>query len=179
MKKDNIPLINGSCYYLKILTVADITKTYVEWLNDDEIMRFTEQNNSNHTFETVERFVDDCYKSNNTYLFGMFTFEDAHFGNIKLGPINLQENEADISYVIGNKEMWGKGLATEIISQIVDFAFNSINLRRIYAGTYTRNIGSLKALKNNDFLELEFLRNNSDSDKKIDTIRLFRVNPKG
>ena len=50
MKKDNIPLINGSCYYLKILTVTDITKTYVEWLNDDEVMRFTEQNNSNHTF---------------------------------------------------------------------------------------------------------------------------------
>ena len=40
---------------------------------------------------------------------------DKHIGNIKLGPINWIHRYGDISLLIGDKDYWGKGIATEAI----------------------------------------------------------------
>ncbi|HEY5122999.1 MAG TPA: GNAT family protein, partial [Ignavibacteria bacterium] len=64
---------------------------------------------------------------------------------IKLGPINWIHRAGDISLLIGDKNYWGKGLATEAIKILVDFAFNVLNLHKVYAGYYESNAGSAKA----------------------------------
>ena len=83
---------------------------------------------------------------------------DAHIGNIKLGPINFYHRTADVSYFIGEKECWGKGYATEAIGLVVWFAFEVLGLCKLSAGTYANNVGSQKALQNNRFAREGVLR---------------------
>lgn len=52
--------------------------------------------------------------------------------------------------MIGDKNYWGRGIAADTISLISNYAFDELHLRKVFAGVYGNNIGSIKALKNVD-----------------------------
>jgi len=101
--------------------------------------------------EGVIEFVKDKLNSNTDFLFGIY-FDTRHIGNIKLGPIDFNHKVSDISFFIGDKEMWGKGLMTQVIDFVVGFAFNDVGLAKVTAGAYANNIGTIKTLENNGFI---------------------------
>ena len=84
-----------------------MTESYVGWLNDYEVTKFTEQKYFKHTFESTKSFVNQKYDSENDLLFGIF-FDSTHIGNIKLGPIKFNNLSAEVSYIIGEKKILGK-----------------------------------------------------------------------
>ena len=157
--------------FLKILDVNDISESYINWLNDKEIMQYTEQARKVHDHKNVCEFVLSMNNSSDNYLFGIFD-NSTHIGNIKLGPIDFFHGTADISYVIGNSSYWGKGIASEAINAISEIAFYELNLAKIYAGVYESNIGSIKALQKNNFiLEGHFSQDKLFDNKRIDSLR--------
>jgi RimJ/RimL family protein N-acetyltransferase len=142
----------SSNLFLRVLQVSDISDQYINWLNSNEIMQYTEQTRTIHNKENVTTFVSSMLNGSENYLFGIF--EDInHIGNIKIGPIDLFHKTADISYVIGDKNYWGKGIASMAIKAISEIAFAELELEKIYAGVYENNIGSIKALQKNNFKE--------------------------
>jgi [ribosomal protein S5]-alanine N-acetyltransferase len=145
-KKKDIHLELDQGIVLKILTQEDITVNYINWLNSSSVMELTEQNNKNHDLASTQKFVGDCFANNGIYLFGIF-YNKTHIGNIKLGPINPDHGTADVSYVIGEQEFWGKGIATLVIEAVTSFGFKNLGLHKINAGTYENNFGSIKALQ--------------------------------
>lgn len=75
-----------------------------------------------------------------------------HVGNIKIGPVNEHYRHADISYFIGDKALWNKGIATEAIRLVTEFGFHELKLHRVEAGAYAAAVGSWKALEKNGFV---------------------------
>ena len=57
MNKKNLKLTISKLLHLKILNVNDITSNYVNWLNDYEIVKFTEQRHFKHNLKKVRQFV--------------------------------------------------------------------------------------------------------------------------
>jgi len=49
------------------------------------------------------------------------------------------------------KPYWGKGYATEAVRLLIKFAFEELDLLRIYAKIYEYNIGSMKVLEKTGF----------------------------
>ena len=76
-----------------------------------------------------------------------------HIGNIKIGPINFYNRNTQISYIVGNKNFWGTGIATSVISYIVNYCFESLDLHKVSALTYSNNIASQKVLIKNNFIK--------------------------
>lgn len=136
--------INSNCY-LQILTPEDVSSEYIRWLNDYEISKYTEQRFETHNHETVAKFVAQKYQSSSDFLFGIF-FNEEHIGNIKLGPIKWLHRSAEISYIIGRREYWGKGTATSSVTRVVQFGKNKLKLEKFTAGYYENNIASAKVL---------------------------------
>ena len=136
---------------LKEIQPIDVTSKYVDWMNDPEVVFFTEQKYFNHDSDTVMQFVNQQWQSENNFLFGIFV-NDSHIGNIKLGPINWYHKNATLSYIIGDKNYWGQGLAICAIEAAVDFGFNDIKLEKIWAASFCENIASIKALERNGFV---------------------------
>ena len=156
---------------LKILQPGDVTKHYIAWMNDKEIVQFTEQSEIKHTKETVTNFVQTMLLSEENFLFGIF-FMFLHIGNIKLGPVNFLHQKGDMSYIIGNKSFWGKGIATIIIREVVNFAFQELQLQKLYASVYENNIGSSKVLLKNGFIkEGHYIKDILFHGKRIDQLR--------
>lgn len=139
---------------LKTLTRenADI-EAYVSWLNDPEILQYLEVRHApKQTNETIRAFIAAQYESADNVLFGMFLNDDGrHIGNIKLGPVNKRYARADIGLIIGDKESWGKGFATEAIGALSGWAFTNTDLIRLQAGAYGGNTGSIKAFEKAGF----------------------------
>ena len=135
---------------LKELHSDHVTENYVAWMNNPEIVRYTEQKFMFHTMETVSKFVDEIWEAEDSFLFGIF-MDYQHIGNIKLGPVNRHHQHAALSYIIGDKNYWGKGVASSAIAAVTAFGFSKIGLRKIWASCFDENKASIKALERNGF----------------------------
>lgn len=171
-------MTQGERCYLRILTVADVSQDYVDWMNDPEIMRFTEARFQSWSQEDIKNFVQQCEESDGNYLFGIFDKEtNVHIGNIKLGPVNRHHRYASIGLVIGRKDYWGKGIGTEAIRLVCEFGFNDLKLRKLTAGAYATNKASIKAFQKCGFRgEGQLKRHYLDDGCYVDAVLLGRLN---
>lgn len=135
---------------LRPISMDDCTETYVDWLNDPEVNRYLETRHETQTLYSVMPFVGNARASSNDYLFAILA-GPTHIGNIKIGPINRLHQTADISYFIGSREHWGKGMATDAIRGATAYAFDRLGVYTLRAGVYGRNIASRRALEKNGY----------------------------
>lgn len=152
-------VISGEKIYLRQIALDDCNDTYVNWLNDPEVNQYLETRFCVQTLDKIYEFVESQRNNNHSVLFAIISQDNnKHIGNIKIGPINTYHNRADISYFIGEKSLWGGGIATEAIGLICEYGFKVLNLHRIEAGAYELAIGSRKALEKNGFKEEGYFR---------------------
>lgn len=145
------PILSGERIYLRRLTEDDVSDDYVRWMNAPDINQYLESRFYTHTIESTKAFIRSVTNENN-YQFGIFVKEnDKHIGNIKIGSINHYHRFADIGFLIGEKNYWGKGIATEAIGLATDFAFKTLKLHKLWGGLYSPNIGSLRAFQKNGY----------------------------
>jgi RimJ/RimL family protein N-acetyltransferase len=162
-------ILQGEHLQLKTLTPAMVTQKYVDWMNDTDVTRYTESRFQKHTMESVKDYVKNISGSSRDYFYGVYTNE--HIGNIKL-HVNEHHNLGDIGIIIGNKQQWGKGYATEAIKVLTQHGFDKIGLHKISAGIYANNPGSIKAFqaagyKEDGRHELTYLSNGEYVDEII------------
>lgn len=142
----------GKLISLRQIEMKDCMDHYVEWLNDPEVNQYLETKWVRQDMESIEAFVKSQRENNHSVLFAIISREEnSHIGNIKIGPIHEHYRHADISYFIGDKQFWNKGIATEAIRLVCEFGFEELRLHRIEAGAYAAAVGSWKALEKNGF----------------------------
>ena len=125
---------------LRPVTLADATQRYADWLNDPEVSRFMETRWSVHTPGSITDYI---LSLRNSWLFAIIA-DNIHIGNIKLGNFSHHHQRADVSLLIGDKAYWGRGGATHAIKEVVEIA-KARGLRKLEAGIYAPNLGSLAA----------------------------------
>lgn len=147
MKETN-KYLKGDKIYLREVRESDVNDEYYNWLNDYEVNKYLETRYIPRSKDNILKFVKQMDGNANEILFAICDISShIHIGNIKLGPINWIHRFGDISLLIGNKEYWGKGVATEAIKLVTEFGFQVLNLHKVKAGCYESNIGSAEAFK--------------------------------
>lgn len=138
---------------LRSLLLRDVGSTYLSWLKDPEIVRYTEARHEDASLESLYEYIQAISSKEDEHLFGIFQRVDGrHVGNIKLGPIHPRHRSASLGLIIGEKAFWGRGYASEAIGLTVRVAFEMLNLNKLTAGVISDNIASIKAFKNNLFI---------------------------
>lgn len=135
---------------LKKISPKNISLNYIKWMNDPEVVQFTEQKNKKHTRKNIGLFLKKTNEDIFSEIYGIF-YEKNLIGTIKIGNINKIHKTAEISYIIGNKKFWNKGIATNVVKKICDYIFGELKLKKIIAGTYSVAISSQKILIKNGF----------------------------
>lgn len=138
--------IAGKGIFLRPILPEDVTSRYVDWMKDEDVVRFLECRWDTFTLEDLKDYVRSVNESGDSHLFGIFSKDkNMHIGNIKIGNINKTHKFADLGIIIGQKEEWGKGYATEAIRLASEYAFKKLGLNKLIAGIYVNNTGSHKA----------------------------------
>ncbi|MGE3540907.1 MAG: GNAT family N-acetyltransferase [Candidatus Tectimicrobiota bacterium] len=165
--------------YLREVRPSDVTDTYYRWMNDPEVTRYLESRFTPYAREGLREYVlGKLGDRDNVFLAIILHEGERHIGNIKLGPIHWIHRYADIGLLIGEKDCWGQGYATEAIQLVVEYAFNTLNLHKLTAGCYALNAGSLHAFRKVGFLvEGTRLQHFYYDGSYIDEILLGLVNP--
>jgi [ribosomal protein S5]-alanine N-acetyltransferase len=70
-------------------------------------------------------------------------------GTISVKKIDLVNKKADLGYWIG-EQYWGKGIATECLKLIIDYAFSAeLGLKQLCAYVFPENKASIRVLEKN------------------------------
>ncbi|MBN3039637.1 MAG: GNAT family N-acetyltransferase [Candidatus Omnitrophica bacterium] len=139
------PLLEGKNITLEGLTKKHVSQRYADWLNDKEICRENSHGRYLNTLEMTENYVTRVDHSETIAVFAIIDKHTSqHIGNISLGNISWENNSAEIAILIGEKDFWGKGIASEAYSLVIDYGFNKLGLHRLYSGMTTRNKAMIK-----------------------------------
>jgi ribosomal-protein-alanine N-acetyltransferase len=163
----------GSTIYLRRLAESDVTERYVQWLNDPETNRFME---FRFTIWTMEKLIKHMRErqADTEYFFAIcMRVNNMHIGNIKLGSIDWNHLRADIGLMIGDRSHRMRGLGTEAVRLVTDFAFTQLKLQKLTAGAYIDNVACIKAFEKCGFRREGRLKEHACSDgKRVDVILL-------
>ena len=135
--------------FIRELLADDVKESYIEWFKDEDVTQFLEVDGNSLTVQDVIDYFEYGRKTKKYYMHAICLKETGkHIGNLKVGPIDWKHGLSDLVTVIGDKEQWGKGYATEAIKLGNRIAFEKYNIRKLTGGMYASNIGSTKAYTN-------------------------------
>jgi RimJ/RimL family protein N-acetyltransferase len=153
-------------------TQKDDVEHWVRWFNDIEVQKYL----SHYVLYGVTREdEEECYnslrKSPNNKTYTITTLEGKVIGMIGLRSITWEWRNAEVVIIIGEKDEWGKGYGTDAMRVLVKFAFERMNLHRIYLHVSGLNQGGVKCYENVGFKKEGVLRESRFLDGKYhDTV---------
>tara|TARA_R110002012_G_scaffold48720_3_gene126569 strand:+ start:2404 stop:3897 length:1494 start_codon:yes stop_codon:yes gene_type:complete len=150
---------------IRPLTIEDAAVSY-KWRNDPEIWRFTGARPSMEITAQVEReWLANTLKDKTKSRFAILV-DGVYVGNIQLTDIIVNKT-AEFHIFIGEKTMWGKGVAREATYQILTYAKEVLKLRTVFLEVRKEHKAAIKSYEKNGFVTQEII---ADSIKMVCTM---------
>lgn len=114
---------------LRPLTADDASQTYLDWLNDPEVSRYRAPRKSVMTMDALREWIEKIPERGDKVF--AICADSRHIGNIALNTI--VGGSAELSIMIGAKDVWGRGYGTEAIRLASAHGFDVLGLERLWA----------------------------------------------
>ena len=135
--------MEGTRLLLRTLQPGDASEDYAAWLNDPEVNAYLETRSI--TLPELRDYITEKFESETAIFFGIFWKETGkHIGNVKLEPIDSKKGTATMGLLIGDKDYWGKGVGTDAVNLVTDFAFEDLGLREVHLGVIAVHASAIR-----------------------------------
>jgi RimJ/RimL family protein N-acetyltransferase len=142
---------------LRPLELADIDQLYV-WESDSELNILSGWGPRRSRAAFHQRYGRRITEPEaDLYMFGI-EVEERLVGYVQLALIDISERRAAVGIVLGDRTVWGRGIASTALRILLDYAFTGRNLERIYAEVYSFNTRSLRLFERVGFQHEGVLR---------------------
>ncbi|MEI2666987.1 GNAT family protein [Rossellomorea sp. LJF3] len=94
----------------------------------------------------VNQAIKDSRQNQRTRFVFAIIYDEMLIGAGELNIRSFTNKVGEIGYIV-NPDYWGKGIATDVATLLIDFGFRERKLHRIFATCDPRNIGSSKVLE--------------------------------
>lgn len=128
-----VPFLVGDRIALRPLGPADATADYLQWLNDPDVLRYRAPKAFPTTAAQLRSWIASLPDRGDLVLAIRLRRGDRHVGNIALNTIQWTHRCAELSILLGAKDVWGRGLGREAIGLLTDHAFTAMGLNRVWA----------------------------------------------
>jgi RimJ/RimL family protein N-acetyltransferase len=129
------------------LSVEDASDEYLAWLNDPEVLRFRGPKAFPSTMVSLRAYLESIPARGDLVLALRLKDGARHVGNIALNSILWVHGTAELSMMIGARDVWGKKLGQEAIAGVTTHAFANMRLHRLWAESPNPAFnGAVKAL---------------------------------
>ena len=173
-----LPLVNeeGEKVRVREKSVKDIQNEY-SWRVDPELSRLDATKPMTMSYEDFFRYSKEEMQFPNyrSKRLAVETLEGVHIGNIMYYDLNMQNRQAELGIMIGDKDYWNSGYGTDTVNTLLRYLFTMLELDRVYLHTLSWNYraqasfakSGFKLVRNvkrggQDFILMEVLRSDWD-----------------
>lgn len=160
-----MPFIIGSSIYLRGLEKEDLVRL-AEWINDSEVTHYLFMGATPARLELLEENWEKEIRNPNEVVFGIVDKKtDKLIGWGGLHTINWISRAAEYRVFLGDKRYWNKGVGTQAGKLIIKYAFEKLNLNKVWLGVNAAHKGAVgcyekMGLTKEGVLRQEIFRNN-------------------
>ena len=152
-----------------------ISNAYIDWLNDKDLLKYSEQRHFIHTKKSCQKYLASFSRSPNEFLaIETNNCDTRHIGNVtlKIDPFNLV---GDISILLGDREYMGMGLGLEAWELSIRRLFAK-KMRIVTGGCMATNLKMIKIMKRSGMVPY-FTRHQAFllDGKKVDSVHYAKV----
>lgn len=124
-----------------------VVPEHVKWLNDKELMKWSDQQFQEHDWRTQQEFLNKCLVDGNPTVFDIRVKRNGLPDLYSVGTIHLYVDplhpRGDMGILIG-PEHHGKGYALEAWRTVTQYAFVKLGLHKLEGGTCEANVPMVK-----------------------------------
>lgn len=166
----NHPFLIGASIYLRPLDRADAA-LLVPWVNDPLVMR-TLLLHRPMSLQAEEAFLARAAQDPSDVVLGIaLKRTDRLIGVTALHQLDAKDRHVSFGLFIGDRRQWGKGYATEATRLMVRYAFETLNLNRVWLHVFEYNAAALRVYEKVGFRREGVLRQHHFRDGRYwDTI---------
>ena len=148
-RKVKSEFLSGSLVRLGAINSATDAKAFSDWSRDSEYSRLSDSGvarmwNVKQVTEYFEKELEG--EQPTTFAFSIRALTDNRLlGEIDLSGTNWTSGEAIVGVGIGDRNDWGKGYGTDAMRIILRFAFDELNLHRVFLNTFEYNPRAIRS----------------------------------
>ncbi|MGH6948789.1 MAG: GNAT family N-acetyltransferase [Kiloniellales bacterium] len=129
-------------YYLRTLTPADVTPSYVAWAKDPDVMEGLNLPPRDISRERLQKYVQ-TFDGKSRFHLGIFDRKDDRFIGFYAVYTERAHKLGNINVVVGDRAYWGKKVVLETRAAIIDFLFDRIGCDKVWGMPVARNLPSV------------------------------------
>lgn len=151
--------LDGDKIALTPLEKESFCRNMMAWVHDDEATRYMLTGVFPMTHEALQREYDSIGENDADIVLGVVRKEDgAMVGTAGLYGIAWQARYAEFRIFLGDKSAWNGGLGSEAAALMVQYAFDRLNLNKVWLGVNEENKGAIKSYEKAGFVHEGKLR---------------------
>jgi RimJ/RimL family protein N-acetyltransferase len=141
------PTVTSENYIIRPFKTSDAL-LWQKWDTDPDVQAFMpEPRNEAQDIKMQYEYINDCENDDEGFYWSIETLSGVTIGTVALTEFNEYHRVANLGIVIGDKDYWGKGVATEVVTAVVHYAFEHLNIFSISAEVEEGNIPMMKVLE--------------------------------
>ncbi len=139
-------ILRGSRVELRRFLDSDLTDDYIAWLNDPQVVRFSNQRFRPHDRESCERYLATFDNSPNLF-FSVRMADTGRSVGTMTAYLAPQHGTADVGIMIGDRSCWGQGLGQDAWNTLAAWLLQLKGVRKLTAGTLACNASMLHIME--------------------------------
>lgn len=147
-------MLRGEKVLLRAPTRADLP-TFVRWFNDPDVTQFLGGDMWPMSLEAEERWFSNALDHDRRVLCIETLPADGQagtlIGTVGLHDISERNRHAELGISIGEKAYWSQGYGADAVRTLVRYAFEELNLHRVYLRVYSFNPRARRAYEKAGF----------------------------
>ena len=136
----------GARVLVRPFTAGDISGTYLAWLRDPAVVRFSNQRFRVHTLESCQAYLASFMDSTNHFMAICDQKSGAMLGTMTVYR-SVPHGTADIGIMVGERQVWGQGIGAEAFCLVLSALRTSRAIRKVTAGTLAANKGMVRIME--------------------------------
>lgn len=135
--------------YIRPLQEIDAATSY-KWRNDPQVWQFTgSKPDKEITLEIEQEWLLKVINDQFSRRFAIIV-DEVYIGNVQL--THISNGSAEFHIFIGDKNYWGKGVATLATYQLLHYAKFELNLDTVYLTVREDNLPAIRSYEKNSFV---------------------------
>lgn len=158
-KKMYHPFIVGKRIYLRGIEKEDLKGNLFQWANDSQVTYYLFMGTFPNHIELLEEQYEKSIRDNTEVQFIIADKKNNKvIGFCGVYRIEWIGRSCEYRIFIGEKDYWGKRIGSEVAGLLLEYAFDKLNMNKIWLGVNAEHIAGVKSYEKAGFVREGILR---------------------